>query len=78
MQYDPHGRFIMRLTMHLGLEQAVVATEPNSGDVLITQDQPANEPYPERDWVWEFDRRHLRPIASYHADDAAQILAVPW
>jgi hypothetical protein len=47
-------------------------------DVLITQDQPANEPYPERDWLWEFDGHHLRSIAHYKAEDAAQVLAVPW
>jgi hypothetical protein len=68
----------MRIPIQLGLEQAVVATEPTTGDVLITQDQPANEPYPERDWVWEFDGRHLRPIAHYKAEDAAQVLAIPW
>ena len=49
-----------------------------TGNVLITQDQPANEPYPERDWIWSFDGAHLRPIANYSANDAAQIIAVPW
>jgi hypothetical protein len=79
LQYSPQGRLAMRIPLHLGLEQAVVATEPSTGNVLITQDhQPANEPYPERDWVWEFDGHHLRPIAHYKADDAAQVLAVPW
>jgi hypothetical protein len=77
-QYSLQGRLTARVPLRLGLEQAVVATEPNTGKVLITQDQPANEPYPERDWVWEFDGRHLRPIAHYQADDAAQVLAVPW
>jgi hypothetical protein len=60
------------------MEQAVIATEPSSGDVLISQDEPANEPYPERDWVWEFDGHHLRSIAHYRAEDAAQVLAIPW
>jgi hypothetical protein len=77
-QYSLQGRLTARVALRLGLEQAVVATEPNTGKVLITQDQPANEPYPERDWVWEFDGHHLRPIAHYQADDAAQVLAVPW
>lgn len=78
LQYGPHGRLIRRIALHLGLEQAVIATEPSTGEVLITQDQPANEPYPERDWVWEFDGHHRRPIAHYKADDAAQVLALPW
>jgi hypothetical protein len=68
----------MRIPLKLGLEQAAIATEPMTHDVLITQDQPANEPYPERDWLWEFDGHHLRSIAHYKAEDAAQVLAVPW
>ena len=46
--------------------------------VLISQDQPANEGYPERDWVWEFNGHHLRLIAQYAAHDAAQVIAAPW
>lgn len=78
LQYGRQGHLTMRIALHLGLEQAVVATEPDTGRVLITQDQPANEPYAERDWVWEFDGQHLRAIAHYAANDAAQILAIPW
>ena len=65
-----------RVNLQLGWEQGVITTEP-SGDVLISQDQPANEPYPERDWVWELHNDHLRLIASYHALDAAEIIAIP-
>jgi hypothetical protein len=78
LQYSPQGKFIRRLPIRPGLEQAVVATEPATHNVLITQDQPANSGYPERDWVWTFNGRHLRLIAYYKTEDAAQILAVPW
>lgn len=78
LQYGPRDRLTMRVPLHLGLEQAVVATDPGTGNVLVTQDQPANEPYAERDWVYAFDGHRLRPIAHYHADDAAQVLAIPW
>jgi hypothetical protein len=78
LQYNRRGQMTTRIALHLGLEQAVAATEPSTDSVLITQDQPANEPYPERDWVWEFDGQHLRAIARYKANDAAQILAIPW
>jgi hypothetical protein len=78
MQYDKAGRLMKRIQLHPGLEQANVATDPSTGNVLITQDQPANEPYPERDWIWGFDGAHLRPIANYSANDAAPIIAVPW
>jgi hypothetical protein len=57
--------------------RAFISTE-RSGRVLISQDQPANEPYPERDWVWEFDGQHLRLIHHYEAYDAAEIIAIPY
>jgi hypothetical protein len=78
VQYTPGGHLTRRFALRLGLEHAVLANVPHSMDLLITLDQPANEPYPERDWVWEFDGSRLRLIAHYRAEDAAQILAVPW
>jgi len=78
MQFNPDGKVIRRLSLKVGLEQSVVATVPNTGNVLVTEDRPANEPYPERDWVWEFNGHKLRFIESYQAEDAAQVLAVPW
>lgn len=78
LQYNRAGRLILRAPLPVGLEQAVVQSEPRTGRVLITEDQPANEGYPERDWVYEFDGHWLRPIAHYRANDAAQVLAVPW
>jgi hypothetical protein len=29
-------------------------------------------------WVWEFGGHHLRPVAHYAADDAAQVIAAAW
>ncbi len=78
VQYSLQGRVLTRKLLELGLEDSIIAAEPGTGDVLITQDQPANSGYPERDWVWEFDGRHLRPVANYASQDADQILAIPW
>lgn len=78
VQYTAAGHSARRFRLRLGLEHAVLANVPHSTHLLVTLDQPANEPYPERDWVWEFDGRRLRPIAHYAASDAAQVLAVPW
>ena len=77
LQLDTGRHVVARLALQPGWEQGLVTTEPD-GRVLISQDQPANEGYPERDWVWEFDGRQLRPIAHYAADDAAQVIAVAW
>ena len=55
-----------------------MSTDRRDGSVLISQDQPANAGYPERDWVWQFDGHRLRLIASYRANDAAQVVGVPW
>ena len=74
---DGRGRVRGRFALKRGLEQALVAAVPGTGDVLVTQDQPANQG-PEFDWVWRFNGRTLAPIAHYRANDAAQVLAVPW
>lgn len=79
VQYDSAARRITeRLPLQRGMEEAVVDTIPGTGRVLVTQDQPANNGTPEDDWVWSFDGHHLRAIAHYRADDAADVLAVPW
>jgi hypothetical protein len=78
LQLNAQGKLMRRIGLRIGMEEALVVAEPSTGRVLVTEDLPANAPYPERDWVWEFDGRHLRLIARYKADDAAQVLAVPW
>jgi hypothetical protein len=77
LQFNHDGARTRRVALERGLEQALVATLPGRGNVLVTQDQPANEG-PEYDWVWEFNGSRLRPIAHYRALDAAQVIAVPW
>ena len=77
-QFSSAGTFIRRVRLGIGLDNAVVASIPHSGSVLVTLNQGANEPWPERDWVSEFDGTQLRPIAHYKAWDAHQIDAVPW
>jgi hypothetical protein len=77
LQLNPADQVTARINLKPGWEQGAITTAPG-GQVLISQDQPANEPYPERDWVWEFDGRHLRLIRDYKADDGAQIIAIPY
>ena len=76
VELNHRHQITQRIDLQPGWEEGVITTEP-SGDVLISQDQPANEPYPERDWVWELHNHNLRLIASYKALDAAEIIAVP-
>ena len=70
-------RVVARVALKPGWEEGAVSTMRN-GAILVSQDQPANQSYPERDWVSEFDGHQLRAIAHYAADDAAQVIAVPW
>jgi hypothetical protein len=77
-QFSSAGTFIRRVRVGIGLNNAVVGSIPHSGNVLVTLNQGANEPWPERDWVSEFNGTQLRGIAHYKAWDANQIDAVPW
>ncbi len=76
VELNHRHQMTQRINLQPGWEEGVITTEP-SGDVLISQDQPANEPYPERVWVWERHNHNLRLIASYKALDAAEIIAIP-
>lgn len=72
------GRVTARIALKKGVEQALIAAEPHARGLLVTQDQPANNGTPEDDWIWEYKNGRLRPIAHYHANDAAQVIAIPW
>ena len=78
VQYNARGQAMERTPLALGLSDSVIAAVPHTGKVLITQDQPANSGYPERDWVWQLNGHHLRLIAHYPAHDSIRILAIPW
>ena len=71
------GRVTARIALKKGVEQALIAPESRAHGLLITQDQPANNGTPEDDWIWEYKNGRLRAIAHYHANDAAQIIAIP-
>lgn len=78
LQLDHRDHVVARLALEPGWEEGLVSTDFRDGSVIVSQDQPANSGYPERDWVWQFDGHHLRAIAHYSANDAAQIIAAPW
>jgi hypothetical protein len=78
LQLNKRHRVVERIALKPGWEEGLVSTDARDGTVLISQDQPANAGYPERDWVWQFDGHRLRLIASYRARDAAQVIGVPW
>lgn len=78
LQLNRHDRVVARVALEPGWEQGLVSTIPHTGMVLVSQDQPANQSYPERDWVWEFDGHHLHNVGHYSANDAAQVIAAAW
>jgi hypothetical protein len=78
VQMNQSGKPLRRVPLQLGLVQAVVAPIPHTGALLVTQDQPGGQSYPERDWVWEFNGTRLRAVGHYRADGEPQVLAVPW
>jgi hypothetical protein len=78
LQTTADGHRTNKIALKRGLEKSVISPGPDGDSVLITQDQPANNDEPENDWVWTYNGTHLKPIAHYHANDAAQVLAVAW
>lgn len=78
VQLSNTGQHLRRWRLKRGLEQALITPEPGTSRLLITQDLPANNDKPEADWVWELNGTRLRLVNHYHANDAAQVLAVGW
>jgi hypothetical protein len=76
VQLNHRGRVIEQLPLKTGWEQGATLTERDRR-VLISQSQPANAGYPERDWVWLFNGQSMRLVARYRAEDAARVIAVP-
>lgn len=77
VQYAADGHMLIRKPLKPGLNGSELASL-HDGAVLVTQHQPASSGYAPRDWVWEFNGYRLRKVASYRAQDAVQILAIPW
>lgn len=75
LQLSSSGRVLARFALKPGWEDGAV-TAGRHGRVLISQDQPANQSYPERDWVWTFNGHRLHLVGHYRADDAAQVIGV--
>jgi hypothetical protein len=86
IQYDAQNRLLKRVRLRPGLQQALITTEPSTGNVLITENQLVtrttrlNQLPMQRDWFWEFNGHKLRRIARYRASsDGTQPLgAVAW
>jgi hypothetical protein len=77
LQLNRGEHVVRRIPLEPGWEDGLIASE-RDGDVLVTEDQPANEGYRPYDWVWQFNGHRLRAIAHYRALDADQVVAVPW
>ena len=78
LQYSARGALRLRIPIKLG---AGGSRHRDRAELSQRPDHPGSarqRALPERDWLWEFNGYHLRAIAHYQADDAAQILAIPW
>lgn len=79
LQYTEGGNLTSRIPLpHRGLdpEQTLLADEPHSNKVLITQDQPNGLVRRNDDHVYELSRTHLRQVAEHSW--GSDFVAVPW
>lgn len=79
LQYTDRGRLTARIPLpHPGLdpEQTLIAREPHSDKILITQDQPTGLVARNDDHIYELTGAHLRQVIenSWGSD----FMAVPW
>jgi len=74
----PNLRVIRRLPLKLGFDGGTVVEDPQTGTVLISEYQAANNGVQPYNWVWAFAHGTLRLIHRYHEIDAPEITAEPW
>ena len=70
VQLDTRGRLLFRLPLEVGANPGSVASNPDTGEVLVTQDQTYNDSarpghQPAYNYVWQLAGRHLRLIVRF-------------
>jgi hypothetical protein len=78
VQLNSHRRIILRLPLARGYDGGDIATDPQTGTVLVSEYQGANQGIPVFDWVWAYDGHRLRTIRRFANEDAATVIAEPW
>jgi hypothetical protein len=78
VQLTTNGHHILRLPLARGFDGGDIATDPATGQILISEDQAAETGTRVYDRVWSFNGHHLHTIARYRPDGDASVTALPW
>jgi hypothetical protein len=68
VQLTATGELVRQLPLALGSNPGIVTSDPETGTILVTDDQaggPQDTNWREGDWVWEYHRGGLRLIKRY-------------
>ena len=79
VQLTTTGEVVRKLPLATGSNPGIVASDPETGAILVTDDQaggPQDKNEFEGDWVWEYHRGTLRLIKRYSIEPG--VYAKPW
>lgn len=78
VQLNSRRHIVLRLPLARGFDGGDIATNPQTGTVLVSEYQGANQGIPVFDWVWAFNGHGLRTVRRFANEDAATVIAEPW
>jgi hypothetical protein len=78
VQLNSRRHIVLRLPLARGFNDGDIATNPQTGTVLVSEYQGANQGIPVFDWVWAFNGHGLRTVRRFANQDAATVIAEPW
>ncbi len=79
VQLTATGEVVRQLPLALGSNPGTVTSDPETGKILVTDDQaggPQDKDESEGDWVWEYHHGSLRLIKRYPIEPP--VTAQPW
>jgi len=61
-----------------GSDPGTLASDPDTGAVLVSEDQAGSQSSHTFDWIWSFDGRRLHLITRFPNETSPVVTAEPW
>jgi hypothetical protein len=78
VQLDSRYRMVLRMRLFRGSALGTLGRDPNTDEVLVSEDQAGNQGSRTFDWIWSFDGRHLRLVTRFPNQASPVVTAEPW
>lgn len=78
VQLDSRYRIVLRMRLFRGSDPGTLASDPDTGAVLVSEDQAGSQNSRTFDWIWSFDGRRMHLITRFPNETSPVVTAEPW